>query len=240
MYLSDTCKNLVYLLFLPWPPINNSVCYRHEELCVLLETYTPEKLDVHRMLRWAGAGYATDYHRLLSADRKDVKSLVSCWRQRCNLEGGGEGSGPHIALFCKDLTCAFVIHAVLSRDNLQAALRQEKEDLVTSRKILSDFETLGPEFEELAKEYARLQDKIANLHWMLTEINKHSNWWGSVVYLHLNTDQFATFTKIKLGRKCRLCCFLLGRMFRSCLPITYCSNIPSCILFPSLPSKFCQ
>ncbi|KAJ6653049.1 hypothetical protein lerEdw1_010135 [Lerista edwardsae] len=84
---------------------------RLEELSILLETYTPEKLDVHRIMR----------------------------------------------------------------DKLQAALCQEKEDLVTSRKILSDYETLGPEFEELAKEYARLQDKIANLHWMLTEINKHSN-----------------------------------------------------------------
>ncbi|XP_066483912.1 HAUS augmin-like complex subunit 4 isoform X2 [Tiliqua scincoides] len=82
---------------------------RLEELSVLLETYTPEKLDVHRTIR----------------------------------------------------------------DNLQAALCREKEDLVTYRKILSDYETLGPEFEELVKEYARLQDKIANFHWMLTEINKH-------------------------------------------------------------------
>lgn len=81
-----------------------------EELSVVLDTYTPEKLDVHRIIR----------------------------------------------------------------DKLQAAVGQEEKDLTTFRNILSDYETLGPEFEELVKEYTCLQDKIANFHWMLNEITIHS------------------------------------------------------------------
>ncbi|KAH0626189.1 hypothetical protein JD844_001022 [Phrynosoma platyrhinos] len=81
---------------------------RLEELSILLETYTPEKVDVHRKMR----------------------------------------------------------------DNLQATLSQEEQHLATSRKILSNYETLGPEFEELVKEYARLQAIIENRRWVLTEFNK--------------------------------------------------------------------
>ncbi|XP_054849459.1 HAUS augmin-like complex subunit 4 [Eublepharis macularius] len=81
---------------------------RLEELTVLLETYVPEKVDVHRMMR----------------------------------------------------------------DNLQAAICQGEQDLAASRQILSSYETLGPEFEELVKEYARLQAIIENRRWVLTEFNK--------------------------------------------------------------------
>ncbi|XP_042333503.1 HAUS augmin-like complex subunit 4 [Sceloporus undulatus] len=81
---------------------------RLEELSILLETYTPEKVDVHRKMR----------------------------------------------------------------DNLQATLSQEEQNLATSRKILSNYETLGPDFEELVKEYARLQAIIENRRWALTEFNK--------------------------------------------------------------------
>ncbi|KAM6450249.1 HAUS augmin-like complex subunit 4 isoform 2-T2 [Liasis olivaceus] len=81
---------------------------RLEELNILLETYTPEKVNVHRMMR----------------------------------------------------------------DNLQASLSQEEQDLATSRKILSNYEILGPEFEELVKEYTRLQAVIENRRWVLTEFNK--------------------------------------------------------------------
>ncbi|XP_062993506.1 HAUS augmin-like complex subunit 4 [Elgaria multicarinata webbii] len=82
---------------------------RLEELSILLETYTPEKVGVHRMMR----------------------------------------------------------------DNLKATLNQEEQDLATSRKILSNYETLGPEFEELVKEYARLQAIIENRRWVLKEFNKN-------------------------------------------------------------------
>lgn len=71
-------------------------------------------------------------------------------------------------------TDTVVVRAVLSRDKLQAAVGQEEKDLTTFRNILSDYETLGPEFEELVKEYTCLQDKIANFHWMLNEITIHS------------------------------------------------------------------
>ncbi|KAL8177217.1 UNVERIFIED_CONTAM: hypothetical protein K2H54_043407 [Gekko kuhli] len=81
---------------------------RLEELSVLLETYVPEKVDVHRVMR----------------------------------------------------------------DRLQAAIRQEEQDLAASRKILSSYEILGPEFEELVKEYAQLQAIIENRRWVLTEFNK--------------------------------------------------------------------
>ncbi|XP_053219846.1 HAUS augmin-like complex subunit 4 [Podarcis raffonei] len=81
---------------------------RLEELSILLETYTPEKVDVHRMMR----------------------------------------------------------------DKLQAALSQEEQDLATSRKIVSNYETLGPDFEELVKEYARLQAIIENRRWALREFSK--------------------------------------------------------------------
>ncbi|XP_061444673.1 HAUS augmin-like complex subunit 4 isoform X2 [Rhineura floridana] len=81
---------------------------RLEELNILLETYTPEKVDVHRTMR----------------------------------------------------------------DTLQAAVSQEEQQLATSCKILSNYETLGPEFEELVKEYARLQAIIENRRWVLTEFNK--------------------------------------------------------------------
>nr|XP_056719865.1 HAUS augmin-like complex subunit 4 [Euleptes europaea] len=81
---------------------------RLEELSILLETYVPEKVDVHRVMR----------------------------------------------------------------DNLQAAICQEEQDLAASRQILSSYETLGPEFEELVKEYARLQAIIENRRWVLTEFNK--------------------------------------------------------------------
>lgn len=81
---------------------------RLEELSVLLETYTPEKVEVHRKMR----------------------------------------------------------------DSLQAMLSQEEQDFATSRKILSNYEVLGPEFEELVKEYARLQAVIENRRWVLTEFSK--------------------------------------------------------------------
>uniref|UniRef100_A0A6J0UXK9 HAUS augmin-like complex subunit 4 n=1 Tax=Pogona vitticeps TaxID=103695 RepID=A0A6J0UXK9_9SAUR len=81
---------------------------RLEELSILLETYTPEKVDVHRKMR----------------------------------------------------------------DSLQATLSQEEQDLATSQKILSNYEVLGPEFEELVKEYARLQAVIENRRWVLTEFSK--------------------------------------------------------------------
>ncbi|XP_077170029.1 HAUS augmin-like complex subunit 4 [Paroedura picta] len=81
---------------------------RLEELSILLETYVPEKVEVHRVMR----------------------------------------------------------------DNLQAAVCQEEQDLTASRKVLSSYETLGPEFEELVKEYARLQAIIENRRWVLTEFNK--------------------------------------------------------------------
>uniref|UniRef100_A0A8D0DL11 HAUS augmin like complex subunit 4 n=1 Tax=Salvator merianae TaxID=96440 RepID=A0A8D0DL11_SALMN len=81
---------------------------RLEELNILLETYTPEKVEVHRTMR----------------------------------------------------------------DSLEAALSQEEQGLATSQKILSNYETLGPEFEELVKEYARLQAVIENRRWVLTEFNK--------------------------------------------------------------------
>ncbi|XP_060111365.1 HAUS augmin-like complex subunit 4 [Heteronotia binoei] len=81
---------------------------RFEELSILLETYVPEKVDVHRVMR----------------------------------------------------------------DSLQAAICQEEQDLAASRKILSSYEILGPEFEELVKEYARLQAIIENQRWVLREFNK--------------------------------------------------------------------
>ncbi|XP_044276918.1 HAUS augmin-like complex subunit 4 [Varanus komodoensis] len=81
---------------------------RLEELSILLETYTPEKVDVHRMMR----------------------------------------------------------------DKLKATLSQEEQDLATSRKILSNYETLGPEFEELVKEYAQLKAIIENRRWVLAEFSK--------------------------------------------------------------------
>ncbi|XP_070810429.1 HAUS augmin-like complex subunit 4 isoform X2 [Pituophis catenifer annectens] len=58
------------------------------------------------------------------------------------------------------------------RDKLQGGLSQEEQDLATSRKFLSNYEILGPEFEELVKEYTRLQEIIQNRRWVLTELNK--------------------------------------------------------------------
>ncbi|XP_048373473.1 HAUS augmin-like complex subunit 4 isoform X2 [Sphaerodactylus townsendi] len=81
---------------------------RLEEVSILLETYEPEKVNVHRVMR----------------------------------------------------------------DNLQAAIRREEQELAASCKVLSSYETLGPEFEELVKEYARLQAIIENRRWVLTEFNK--------------------------------------------------------------------
>ncbi|XP_058039503.1 HAUS augmin-like complex subunit 4 [Ahaetulla prasina] len=81
---------------------------RFEELKILSETYTPEIVKVHRMIR----------------------------------------------------------------DKLQGSLSQEEQDLATSRKFLSNYEILGPEFEELVKEYTRLQEIIQNRRWVLAELNK--------------------------------------------------------------------
>ncbi|XP_053114863.1 HAUS augmin-like complex subunit 4 [Hemicordylus capensis] len=81
---------------------------RLEELSILLESYTPEKINAHRMIQ----------------------------------------------------------------DSLKAALCQEEQDLAISQKILSNYETLGSEFEELVKEYARLKAIIENRRWVLTEFNK--------------------------------------------------------------------
>ncbi|KAF7235947.1 HAUS augmin-like complex subunit 4, partial [Varanus komodoensis] len=89
-------------------PSSSSLYDRLEELSILLETYTPEKVDVHRMMR----------------------------------------------------------------DKLKATLSQEEQDLATSRKILSNYETLGPEFEELVKEYAQLKAIIENRRWVLAEFSK--------------------------------------------------------------------
>uniref|UniRef100_A0A8C6V763 Uncharacterized protein n=1 Tax=Naja naja TaxID=35670 RepID=A0A8C6V763_NAJNA len=63
------------------------------------------------------------------------------------------------------------VHRVI-RDKLQGGLSQEEQDLVTSHKILLNYEILGREFEELVKEYMRLQDILQNCWWVLTELNK--------------------------------------------------------------------
>ncbi|KAM8961262.1 HAUS augmin-like complex subunit 4 [Pelodytes ibericus] len=81
---------------------------RMEELQVLTDTYTPEKLEVHRKIR----------------------------------------------------------------ENLEAALKIEKQELAVSQQILSSYEFLGPEFEELVQEYTQLRDKIKDNRWMLQELSK--------------------------------------------------------------------
>ncbi|XP_061446773.1 HAUS augmin-like complex subunit 4 [Rhineura floridana] len=77
----------------------------------------------------------------------------------------------------RDLSCVPEVAGTLGAvarqgDTLQAAVSQEEQQLATSCKILSNYETLGPEFEELVKEYARLQAIIENRRWVLTEFNK--------------------------------------------------------------------
>lgn len=75
--------------------------------------------------------------------------------------------------FCKSLTVpCLVSHSLPSRDKLQTTIEQEEQNLATSRKILSNYEILGPEFEELVKEYTQLQAIIENRRWAVTEFNK--------------------------------------------------------------------
>ncbi|KAL7977709.1 hypothetical protein Chor_009658 [Crotalus horridus] len=63
------------------------------------------------------------------------------------------------------------VHRIM-RDKLQASLSQEELDLATSRDILSNYEILGPEFEELVKEYTQLQEIIQNRRWVLTKFSE--------------------------------------------------------------------
>ncbi|NP_001089559.1 HAUS augmin like complex subunit 4 L homeolog [Xenopus laevis] len=58
------------------------------------------------------------------------------------------------------------------RDTLEAGVKKEKQELSTSRQILSSYEFLGPEFEGLVQEYTRLKDKIKDNRWMLQELSK--------------------------------------------------------------------
>uniref|UniRef100_A0A8C5MH53 HAUS augmin like complex subunit 4 n=2 Tax=Leptobrachium leishanense TaxID=445787 RepID=A0A8C5MH53_9ANUR len=81
---------------------------RMEELQVLADTYSPEKLEVHRKIR----------------------------------------------------------------ESLETAVKTKKQELATSQQILSSYEFLGPEFEELVQEYTRLKDKIKDNRWMLQELSK--------------------------------------------------------------------
>lgn len=81
---------------------------RMEEVQVLTDTYTPDKLEVHRKIR----------------------------------------------------------------ASLETAVKTEKHELAMSQQVLSSYEFLGPEFEELVQEYTRLRDKIKDNHWMLKELSK--------------------------------------------------------------------
>ncbi|XP_053324365.1 HAUS augmin-like complex subunit 4 [Spea bombifrons] len=81
---------------------------RMEELQVLTDTYTPEKIDIHRKIR----------------------------------------------------------------ASLETAVKTEKHELSVSRQILSSYEFLGTEFDELVQEYTQLRDKIKDNRWMLHELSK--------------------------------------------------------------------
>ncbi|MEE6516077.1 hypothetical protein FKM82_025292, partial [Ascaphus truei] len=82
--------------------------FRMEELQVLTDTYTPEKVEVHRQIR----------------------------------------------------------------ETLERAVRTEEREVSASREILSSYKILGPEFEELVREYTRLRQDIENDRSVLQEISK--------------------------------------------------------------------
>ncbi|CAH2294505.1 HAUS augmin-like complex subunit 4 [Pelobates cultripes] len=58
------------------------------------------------------------------------------------------------------------------RASLEAAAKTEKHELAMSQQILSSYEFLGPEFEELVQEYTCLRDKVKDNRWMLQELCK--------------------------------------------------------------------
>lgn len=87
-----------------------SIKIRLEKLQVLIDTYTPEKLEVHRIIR----------------------------------------------------------------SSLEKAILIQEQEVMTSRMLLHPYESLGPEFELIVKEYTRLKEDIATNKWALEELFKSS------------------------------------------------------------------
>ncbi|XP_069489942.1 HAUS augmin-like complex subunit 4 [Ambystoma mexicanum] len=65
------------------------------------------------------------------------------------------------------------VHKMI-RDTLEKAICAEEQEMVTSRMLLNAYEDLGPEFEDLMKEYTRLKKDIATTKWALAELGKTS------------------------------------------------------------------
>ncbi|XP_078501013.1 HAUS augmin-like complex subunit 4 [Lissotriton helveticus] len=80
-----------------------SIKIRLEKLKVLIDTYTPEKLEVHRIIR----------------------------------------------------------------SSLEKAILTQEQEVMTSRMLLHPYESMGPEFELIVKEYAQLKGEIAKSKWAL-------------------------------------------------------------------------
>ncbi|XP_067389205.1 uncharacterized protein C14orf93 homolog isoform X2 [Emydura macquarii macquarii] len=58
------------------------------------------------------------------------------------------------------------------RASLQGATQQQEQELATAQKILAAYETLGPEFEGLVREYGQLRGQLENKRWALRELDK--------------------------------------------------------------------
>ncbi|XP_074838491.1 HAUS augmin-like complex subunit 4 [Carettochelys insculpta] len=58
------------------------------------------------------------------------------------------------------------------RAGLQGALERQEQELAEAQTVLAAYESLGPEFEGLVAEYARLSGRLENKRWALQELGR--------------------------------------------------------------------
>ena len=130
-----------------------------EELKILSDTYTAEKVEVHRLIRWElpKAWYGSSTHPALSRLIHFCAFPFLCifWGAR--------------SFYC--ISCAWVL-----RDRLEGAIRLQEQDMEKSRQVLNTYEVLGEEFDKLVKEYTQLKQATENKRWTLQEFNKACRW----------------------------------------------------------------
>ena len=148
-----------------------------EELKILSDTYTAEKVEVHRLIRWElpKAWYSSSTHptpsRLIHFCA--FPFLCTFWGAR--------------SLYC--ISCTWVL-----RDRLEGAIRLQEQDMEKSRQVLNTYEVLGEEFDKLVKEYTQLKQAAENKRWTLQEFNKAYRWgWVGPGGLTLQGDHLLVF-----------------------------------------------
>lgn len=131
-----------------------------EELKILSDTYTAEKVEVHRLIRWELLRAWYSFSELVTMLSKLIHFNTSSF----------------LSTFwgARFLYCIFCARAL--RDRLEGAIRLQKQDMEKSRQVLNTYEVLGEEFDKLVKEYTQLKQTTENRRWALQEFNKACRW----------------------------------------------------------------